>query len=85
MPGLGKEDVKVMIEKNNLVVKGEEKQEETSYDGEKGRKYCCKIKFEPELFKIKKIKAEMKDGLLKVVLPMLKEEERKDIIHIKVD
>ncbi|PIA35688.1 hypothetical protein AQUCO_03500204v1 [Aquilegia coerulea] len=83
MPGLSKEDVKVSVEKKFLVIEGEE-MKETS-DGEKARKYCCKIKIEPELFKINEIKAEMKNGLLKVTLSKLKEEERKDIIHVKVD
>ncbi|PIA35691.1 hypothetical protein AQUCO_03500206v1 [Aquilegia coerulea] len=83
MPGLSKKDVKVTVEKKFVVIKGEEKKETS--DGEKARKYCCKIKIEPKLFKINEIKAEMKNGLLKVILSKLKEEERKDIIDVKVD
>ncbi|KAF5196766.1 hypothetical protein FRX31_013647 [Thalictrum thalictroides] len=66
-------NVKIMVEKNKLIVKGG--RQETS-DDEKNLKYYNKIKFEPVLFKISEIKAEMKNGLLKVVLPKLKEEER---------
>ncbi|KAF5179688.1 Heat shock protein [Thalictrum thalictroides] len=83
MPGLSKEDVKVTVEKNLLVVKGKERKE--AGDDEKGMNYNGKFKLETELYKIDKIKAEMKNGVLMVVVPKLKEEERKDIIQVKVD
>ncbi|PIA51251.1 hypothetical protein AQUCO_01100236v1 [Aquilegia coerulea] len=83
MPGLSKEDVKITVDKNFLVIKGEEKKEagvekkRITYDG--------KVKLETELYKVDEIKAEMKNGVLKVVVPKLMEEERKDIIQVKID
>ncbi|PIA34180.1 hypothetical protein AQUCO_03800039v1, partial [Aquilegia coerulea] len=83
MPGLSKEDVTVTVQKNMLVIIGEEKK--AAGDDEKGLKYNGSVNLETELYKIGEIKAEMKNGVLMVVVPKLKEEERKDIIHVKVD
>lgn len=83
MPGIGKEDVKVYVENNTLVIKGESKQ--SSEEEDDGRRYSSRIEFPDRLYKTDAIKAEMKNGVLKVFVPKIKEEERTDAIHVKVD
>ncbi|GLT39804.1 hypothetical protein SLA2020_139740 [Shorea laevis] len=83
MPGLGKEDVKVSMEQNTLVIKGEGAKE--SEDEESGRKYTSRLDLPGKLFKFDQIKAEMKNGVLKVVVPKVKEEERSDVFQVKVE
>ncbi|PIA35692.1 hypothetical protein AQUCO_03500207v1 [Aquilegia coerulea] len=91
MIGLNKEDVKVSVEKNMLIVKVEERKE--AGDDKKrmnnSREYV-KLYLETGFFKMDEIKAEMKNNVLRVVIPKLKEEERKeeeekDFIQVKVD
>ncbi|CAM0913759.1 unnamed protein product [Alopecurus aequalis] len=87
MPGLGKEHVKVSAEKNSVVIKGEG--EKDPWDGDKGDaaampKYSRRIDLPAGAFKMDKIRAEMKDGVLRVTVPKLKEEERKDVFHVQV-
>jgi HSP20 family protein len=38
-----------------------------------------------KLYKIDQIKAEMKNGVLKVIVPKIKEEERNEVINVKVE
>ncbi|CAI9092042.1 OLC1v1027185C1 [Oldenlandia corymbosa var. corymbosa] len=83
MPGMGKEDVKVHVEENTLVIKGEARKD--SEDDEIERSFSTRIDLPDKLFKTNAIKAEMKNGVLKVLLPKVKEEERKDVFNIKVD
>ncbi|KAL5992526.1 hypothetical protein ACLOJK_013445 [Asimina triloba] len=83
MPGLGKEDVQVYVEQNTLVIKAEEPEEED--DEASGRKYSTRIDLPPELFKMEEIKAEMKNGVLKIVVPKIEEREGKDVFHVKVE
>lgn len=84
MPGLGKEDVKVSVEQNMLTIKGEGGKE--SEDDEEGaRRYSSRIDLPEKLYKVDQIKAEMKNGVLKVVVPKMKEEERNDVFSVKVE
>ncbi|KAK6947586.1 Alpha crystallin/Hsp20 domain [Dillenia turbinata] len=83
MPGLGKENVKVSVEQDTLIIKGEgerESEEEASV-----RKYSSRIQIPPNLYKLDSIKAEMKNGVLKVVVPKVKEEERKDVFQVNIE
>ncbi|KAK9292932.1 hypothetical protein L1049_020914 [Liquidambar formosana] len=83
MPGLGKEDVKVSVEENTLVIKAGEGQKQS--DGEEsGEMYKGRIDLKDKMFKIDQIRAEMKNGVLKVVVPRVKEEERTDVVHVMV-
>lgn len=82
MPGLGKEDIKISVEQNTLIIQGEGKAES---EEESGRKYSSRIDLPEKLYKIGEIKAEMKNGVLKIVVPKLKEEERNDVINVKVE
>ena len=86
MPGLTKEHVKVRADKNILVIKGEgEKQPWDGDDDSAMPRYSRRIKVPAAAFKMDKIKAEMKNGVLWVTLLKVKEEERKDVFHVKVE
>lgn len=82
MPGLGKEDVKVLVEQNTLVIKGEGEKES---DSEENRRYSTRIDLSPELYKLGEIKAEMKNGVLRVVVPKAKEEEKKNVFQVQIE
>ncbi|KAF3448346.1 hypothetical protein FNV43_RR09059 [Rhamnella rubrinervis] len=84
MPGLGKEDVKVWVEQNTLIIKGEagnvsEEEEENK------RRFSTRLDLPPNVYKADSIKAEMKNGVLKVLVPKVKAEERKDVLQVKVE
>ncbi|KAJ4950376.1 hypothetical protein NE237_027208 [Protea cynaroides] len=83
MPGLGKEDVNVSVEQNTLIIKGEGDKE--AGDAESGRRYTSRIDLPEKLFKIDQIKAEMKNGVLRVTVPKVKEEEGKDVVHVQIE
>ncbi|KAF2315801.1 hypothetical protein GH714_040340 [Hevea brasiliensis] len=83
MPGLDKEDVKVSLEQNTLVIKGEGANESDEEDS--GRRYTSRIDLPEKIYRTDQIKAEMKNGVLKVVVPKVKEEERADVFHVKVE
>lgn len=83
MPGLGKEEVNVYVEQNTLIIKGEGEKESENDDS--GRRYTSRIDLPPNLYKTDEIKAEMKNGVLKVAVPKVKEEERKDVFQVKIE
>lgn len=83
MPGLDKEDVKVSVEQNTLVIKGEGAKE--SDDEESVRRYSSRIDLPEKIYKTSEVTAEMKNGVLKVVVPKVKEEARNDVFQVKVD
>lgn len=83
MPGVDKENVKVCVEQNTLVIKGEGEKE--SEDEEHGRRYSSRLDLPSNMYKVDEIRAEMKNGVLKVTVPRVKEEERKDVFQVKVD
>lgn len=83
MPGLDKDNVKVTVDQNTLVIRGEAEKE--TEDGESQRRYSSRIMLEPNLYKLDEIKAEMKNGILKVNVPKVKEEERKSVQEIRIE
>ena len=89
MPGLGKEHVKVWAEQNSLVIKGEGEKE--PWDGDKGDaasavpRYSRRVELPADAFKMDKIKAEMKNGVLRVTVPKVKDEERKDVFQVQIE
>ncbi|XP_044441261.1 26.2 kDa heat shock protein, mitochondrial [Triticum aestivum] len=86
MPGLTKEHVEVRADKNILVIKGEG--EKQLWDGDNDSavpRYNRRIEMPADAYKMDKIKAEMKNGVLWVTLLKLKEDERKDVFHVKVE
>ncbi|XP_065857892.1 heat shock 22 kDa protein, mitochondrial-like [Euphorbia lathyris] len=82
MPGVSKEDVKVSVEKNTLIIKGEEAIE--NEEGESGRRFSSRLELPSDFYKIDEIKAEMKNGVLKVVVPKKMEDETRDVREVKV-
>uniref|UniRef100_A0A2P2QPG2 Uncharacterized protein MANES_14G036000 n=1 Tax=Rhizophora mucronata TaxID=61149 RepID=A0A2P2QPG2_RHIMU len=83
MPGLDKENVKVSVEQGTLVIRGEGPKE---FDGEEsGRRYSSRIDLPEKIYNTDQIKAEMKNGVLQVMVPKVKEEERTDVFQVKVD
>lgn len=82
MPGLGKEDVKVSVEENTLIIKGEGAKES---EEDEPIRYSTRIDLTPNGYKIDGIKAEMKNGVLRVSVPKLKEEERKDVFQVQIE
>ncbi|XP_018730058.2 23.6 kDa heat shock protein, mitochondrial isoform X1 [Eucalyptus grandis] len=85
MPGLSKEDVKLAVEQNTLIIRGEGGEPEGGGDEEGARRYSSRIDLPLDLYKLEEIKAEMKNGVLKVVVPKLQEAERKDAMEVPVE
>ncbi|KAF7094469.1 hypothetical protein CFC21_096777 [Triticum aestivum] len=87
MPGLTKDHVKARADKNILVIEGEgEKQPWDGDDDSAMPRYNRRIEVPAaDAYKMDKIKAEMKNGVLWVTLPKVKEEERTDVFHVKVE
>ncbi|XP_010918304.1 small heat shock protein, chloroplastic [Elaeis guineensis] len=82
MPGLSKEEVKVSVEDDMLVIKGEHKKEEAGSKGEdswwRGRSmstYNTRVLL-PENCDRDKVKAELKNGVLLVTIPKTKVERK---------
>ncbi|KZV47106.1 hypothetical protein F511_32466 [Dorcoceras hygrometricum] len=74
MPGLDKDEVKVLVEQNTLVIKGEGRED--------GRRYYRRVDLPWNAYKLDGVKAEMKNGVLKVVLP---KQDSQDVIQVSVD
>ncbi|HHE67499.1 MAG TPA: Hsp20/alpha crystallin family protein [Candidatus Parcubacteria bacterium] len=89
LPGFRPEDINVEVKDNYLKIegRGEEKKEEKKkgyYRKEMSRGYLKRVVPLPCKVDEKKAKAEYTDGILKVVIPKLKEKEAKKGIKIKV-
>ncbi|XP_050228961.1 small heat shock protein, chloroplastic-like [Mercurialis annua] len=82
MPGLSKEDVKINVEGDTLVIKGEGPGEEE--DGG-GRKYSSRLQLSLNGYKLDEIKAEMKNGVLKIVVLKVSEDEKKDVVEVPIE
>jgi len=88
LPGLKKEEVKVELIENALIIEGERKREHT--EDEKGyhryeRSYGNFYRSIPlpEGFKAEETKAELTDGVLKITIPVA--EAKKNVKEIKVE
>lgn len=89
MPGLGKEDVKITVEDGVLRIRGEHKEvdEEESDD-----EFFSAMRYGyydytvvlPEDAKVDEIKAEIKDGVLTIVIPRT-ETPKKDVKEVQID
>ncbi|KAI3994625.1 hypothetical protein MKX01_007917 [Papaver californicum] len=82
MPGLSKEEVNVSVDQNTLSIEGEGGKE--SDDEESVRRYSSRIDLPPNVYKLDEIRAEMKNGVLKVFVPKVKEEER-SVVQVNVE
>ncbi|MBN2406340.1 MAG: Hsp20/alpha crystallin family protein [Elusimicrobia bacterium] len=91
LPGMEKDDVKITLEDNYLVIKGEKKQEDEKEDKDKGyyHRECVYGSFQravslPADVDAGKIDASYKNGVLKITLPKKEEAKPKQIdINIK--
>ena len=89
MPGLSKEDLKITVEDGILRIKGEHKEEgEQDSDDEQwvamSYGYYDNTILLPEDAKVDEIKAEMKDGVLNIVIPK-SETPKKDVKEIEIN
>ncbi|MBU1668951.1 Hsp20/alpha crystallin family protein [bacterium] len=90
LPGVKKEDIKVGIEENKIVISGEKKLKEElkeenyykveSFYGEFKRSFTL-----PEGVDVENIHAESKDGVLEVTIPKLEKSEVEKIKRIKIN
>ena len=82
LPGIKKEDIKITTEDNVLTISGERKMKDEVKEEDYNKVESAYGKFLrsftlPEKVDVENIHAESKDGVLEVVIPKLKEEEKK--------
>ncbi|KAK9145821.1 hypothetical protein Sjap_005724 [Stephania japonica] len=91
MPGLSKEDVKVSIEDDVLVIKGENKKSSASESGGEGSdgwssqsfsSYSTRLRL-PDNCDKEKIMAEIKNGVLFISVPKVKVESKVIDVHVQ--
>ncbi|OVA03096.1 Alpha crystallin/Hsp20 domain [Macleaya cordata] len=84
MPGLVKDHVKVSVKETTLTIEGREEKEE--YDDEDTpRRYLGSLSMPPNFIKIDQIKVEVKNGVIRVSLPKVKKEKKKDVFQVKLE
>ncbi|RWV95252.1 hypothetical protein BHE74_00007945 [Ensete ventricosum] len=88
VPGLSKEEVKVSVEDDVLVIKGEHKEQEAPAAGEESKwrgwsssSYDSRFLL-PDTCDKEKVKAELKNGVLLVVIPKTKTDRK--VIDVEI-
>ena len=81
LPGIKKEDIEITTEDNVLTISGERKMKEEVKEDDYYKVESAYGKFSrsftlPEKIDVENIHAESKDGVLEVIIPKLKEEEK---------
>ena len=71
------------MEDGELVIKGEYNAEDKSDDYWSSRSYDTRLAL-PEHVKVEDVKAELKNGVLRVVMPKSKEDPEKNTISIEI-
>ena len=89
LPGMKKEEIDISIQDNKLTISGEMKREkeikeENFYSKERRMGNFSRTVTLPKEVKADKIKAEFKDGILKIKLPMAAPEKQKKV-KVKVE
>ncbi|CAK9181940.1 unnamed protein product [Ilex paraguariensis] len=83
MPGIDKQDVRLWVEYGNVYIKGEGKKESNHEDS--GRTYSGSVELSSSSFQPEKIMAEMKNGVLRMVIPKRKKyEEMSGVVEVKI-
>ena len=81
MPGLSKEDVKVSVEHNTLIIKGEAKHDDDDVDEESGqRSFSSRLNLPSNIYKLDSIRATMNNGVLKLMIPKVTDEEKTNYV-----
>ncbi|XP_006355459.1 heat shock 22 kDa protein, mitochondrial-like [Solanum tuberosum] len=70
MPGINKEDVKVLISSRTIIIKGEGKKESTHEDS--GRTYSANIEICSNSYQAQSMEANLKNGVLRMLIPKSK-------------
>ena len=88
LPGLTREDVKVDIREDSLIIQGERRQEreendEGYYRSERSYGSFFRSVPLPEGINADEVKASFKDGVLEITMPSPKRAERKRSVEIK--
>ncbi|XP_050877615.1 small heat shock protein, chloroplastic-like [Lathyrus oleraceus] len=84
MPGVSKEDVKVSVEDDVLVIKSDHREENGGEDSWSRKSYSCydtRLKL-PDNCEKEKVKAELKDGVLYITIPKTKIERK--VIDVQI-
>nr|GEW04487.1 hypothetical protein [Tanacetum cinerariifolium] len=81
MPGLDRENVKISVDENTLAIRAKKGHEEDKVSC----KYSSQVDFPNTVYKLNEIKAEMKKGVLKFRVLLVKFEESKHVRHIDVE
>lgn len=89
MPGLAKEDVKITIDDGVLNIKGQHKEEEEEGSDDehwsaRSYNYYNTSLVLPDDAKVDDIKAELKDGVLSVIVPRT-EQPKKDVKQVPIN
>lgn len=86
MPGLSKEDVKISVEDDVLVIRSERKVEEKGEDGDDwSRNYASSYSMRlllPDNSEKEKVTAELQNGVLLVTIPKIKRE--RNVIDVQI-
>lgn len=80
LPGIDKNDVKIWMEDGNLYVKGEGKKESRYEDN--GRTYSGSIELNSNEFQPDQIKADFKNGVLRMMIPKARNFKEPRGVHV---
>ncbi|KAK1358217.1 26.5 kDa heat shock protein, mitochondrial [Heracleum sosnowskyi] len=89
MPGMAKDEVKITVEDGVLRIRGEHKEDHEEAEDEEQHYWSSRYGYYdtrlvlPDDAKVEEIKAEMKDGVLKITIPR-SEKQQRDVKEVQV-